>query len=97
MATPTERYRPSSRQFPEVLPPIDYAPGDQVRKVSSDGFINFKNKAWRISKAFRGEYVALRPSGEDGVFAVHYCAHRITTLDLRQVASDQQQQQTASD
>jgi transposase InsO family protein len=88
MATPGERYRPSSRPFPEVLPPIEYAPGDQVRKVSSDGFINFKNRAWRFSKAFRGEYVALRPTTEDGIFAVHYCAHRIASLDLHQAASE---------
>src|SRR5436853_2377874 len=53
MATPAERYQPSARPFTEVLPPIEYAPGDHVRKVSSDGFINFKNKAWRLSKAFR--------------------------------------------
>jgi transposase InsO family protein len=88
MATPAERYRPSSLSFPEILPAIEYAPGDQVRKVSSDGFINFKNRRWRISKALRGELIALRPTGEDGVYAVHYCAHRITTLDLRQAESE---------
>jgi transposase InsO family protein len=86
MATPAKRYRPSSRPFPEVLPPIEYAPGDQVRKVSCDGFFNFKNKAWRLSKAFRGEYVGLRPTTVDGLFDVHYCAHRIAHLDLRQAA-----------
>jgi transposase InsO family protein len=84
LATPGERYRPSSRSFPEVLPAIEYAPGDQVRKVDGDGFISFKNRPWRISKALRGEPIALRPDGEDGVFAVRYCAHRIATLDLRQ-------------
>ena len=88
MATPAQRYQPSSRPFPDVLPAIDYAPGDQVRKVSSDGFINFKNQAWRISKAFRGEYVALRPTAEDGVFSIHYCAHRIARLDLRPTESE---------
>jgi transposase InsO family protein len=87
MATPAQRYRPSSRSFPEVLPPIEYAPGDHIRKVSSDGFISFKNQAWRISKAFRGEHVALRPTDEDGIFSVHYCAHRIASLDLRPTES----------
>ena len=83
MVTPAQRYRASSRSFPKVLPPIEYAPGDQVRKVDSDGFISFKNHSWRISKALRGEPIGIRPTGEDGVFAVHYCAHRITTIDLR--------------
>jgi transposase InsO family protein len=88
MATPGERYRPSPLSFPEVLAPIDYAPGDQVRKVDGDGFISFRNRPWRISKALRGEPVALRPTADDGVYAVHYCAHRVTTLDLRQGDSE---------
>jgi Integrase core domain len=83
MARPAQRYRPSPRAFPETLPPIEYAPGDPVRKVDCDGFISFKNRPWRISKALRGEPVALRPAGEDGVYAVHYCARRIKTIDLR--------------
>jgi transposase InsO family protein len=84
MAAPAERYRPSPRPFPDVLPAIDYAPGDQVRKVDSDGFISFKNRPWRIGKAFRGEFLALRPTREDGVFEVRYCSHPIASLDLRQ-------------
>jgi len=85
MTTPAERYRPSPRTFPEALPPIEYAPGDQVRKVDSDGFVSFKNRPWRISKALRGEPIALRPTDEDGVYGVHYCAHRLKTVDLRSV------------
>ena len=84
MATPAKRYRASSRCFPKVLPPIEYAPGDHIRKVDSDGFISFKNRSFRVSKALRGEPIALRPTSEDGVFAIHYCAHRIAILDLRQ-------------
>jgi len=55
MAVPATRYRASARPFPEVLPPIDYAPGDLVRKVDGDGFISFRNRPWRIGKALRGE------------------------------------------
>ena len=88
LATPASRYRPSSRAFPEVLPPVEYAPGDQVRKVDGDGFISFKNRPWRISKASRGQPVALRPTSEDGVFAVHYCAHRIGDIDLNEAKDE---------
>jgi len=84
MATPEDRYRSSPRTFPNELPLIEYAPGDQVRKVDVQGFISFKNRSWRISKALRGERVALRPTGADGVFDVHYCAHRIAFIDLRE-------------
>ena len=84
MATPGDRYRSSPRTFPNELPLIEYAPGDQVRKVDVQGFISFKNRSWRISKALRGETVALRPTAKDGVFDVHYCAHRIAFIDLRE-------------
>lgn len=88
MATPGQRYRPSSRCLPTALPAIEYAPDDQVRRVDIRGCISFKNRTWRISKALRGEPIALRASGEDGVFAVHYCAHLIATLDLRHTESE---------
>jgi len=83
LATPGERYRPSARPFPEHLPAIEYGPGDSVRKVSEIGFISFKSRRWRIGKAFRGHPVALRASEVDGVFSVHFCTHRIATIDLR--------------
>jgi len=80
---PVTRYRVSPRVFPDQLPAIEYGPGDAVRKVDSDGFISLKNRRWRIGKAFRGQPVAVRPTSEDGVFSVHYCAQPIGRLDLR--------------
>jgi transposase InsO family protein len=87
LATPGERYRPSTRSFPELIPPIEYGPGDQVRKVNSDGFFSFKGRQWRIGKPFRGQPVALRQSTKDGVFTAHFGAHHITSIDLRDGAA----------
>jgi len=83
LASPGTLYRVSPRVFPDKLPAIEYGPGDIVRKVDSDGFISFKNRPWRVGKAFRGQPVALRPTSDDGVFSVHYCAQPIGKLDLR--------------
>lgn len=80
---PAMRYRRSPRVFCEALPPIEYGPGDIVRKVDGEGAISFRNRPIRIGKAFRRQPVALRPSGDDGVFDIHYCVHRIGRLDLR--------------
>jgi len=80
---PATRYRPSPRAFREALPPIEYGPGDIVRKVDGEGAISFRSRPIRIGKAFRRQPVALRPSGEDGVFDIHYCVHHIGRLDLR--------------
>jgi transposase InsO family protein len=37
LATPASRYRESHRPFPDTLPALDYAPGDVVRQVQSQG------------------------------------------------------------
>jgi transposase InsO family protein len=87
MVTPSERYRPSDRPFPESLPPIEYGSGDIVRKADREGDIRFKGRRLRLGKPFRGEPIALRPTSEDGVFSVHFCTHQIGTIDLRAVAA----------
>jgi transposase InsO family protein len=87
MATPSERYRPSDRPFPESLPPIEYGAGDIVRKVDKAGDISFRNHRIRLGKPFRGERIALRATTEDGVFSIHFCTHAIGTIDLRAAAA----------
>jgi transposase InsO family protein len=86
LAAPAERYCGSPRPFPENLPSIEYGPGDIVRKVDANGHISFRGRVLSVGKAFRGNPIALRPSGGDGVFSVHFCAHRVGTLDLRSAA-----------
>jgi transposase InsO family protein len=83
MAVPAERYRVSPRPFPERLPPIEYAPGDIVRRVHDGGRIRFRGRPIRVGKAFVGQIIALRPRPRDGVFAVHYCAQHVGEIDLR--------------
>ena len=82
LAVPADRYRMSPRPYPEALPAIAYGAGDIVRKVDITGRISFKNRVWRIGKAFRGQFIALRPTLTDGFFTVHYCAHHIGSIDL---------------
>jgi transposase InsO family protein len=84
MATPGSRYRPSLHPFPETLPPIEYGPGDQVRKVQDGGEISWHSRAIKVGNAFRGYPVALRPTLVDGVWDVFFCRHQIKTLDLRE-------------
>jgi hypothetical protein len=82
-ATPSSRYRISPRAYPEALPPIEYAPGDQVRKVQHEGEIHFRGRTVRIGKAFRGYPVAVRPTVTDGVWTVSCCRQWIAQVDLR--------------
>jgi len=88
MATPSDRYRPSERPFPEILPPIEYDCGDLVRKADKEGDIRFKGRRMRLGKPFRGQIIALRPTAEDSVFTIHFCTHQIGQIDLRPVTDD---------
>jgi transposase InsO family protein len=84
MQTPAQRYRVSARTLPSVLPPIDYAPGDAVRKVQQGGWLSFRGRTFRVGQAFVGEPVALRPvTAVDGVFEVYFCHQLVDTLDIR--------------
>ncbi len=82
MAVPVSRYQPSPRPFPETLPPIQYDSVDIVRKVQDGGLLHFRGQTYRLSKAFRGYPVGLRPTEVDGQIQVLFCQHPIATIDL---------------
>jgi transposase InsO family protein len=84
LTPPVSRYRESPRSFPETLTPVVYGPGDQVRKVQAEGWLTFRGRDYRVSKAFRGEAVALRPTLTDGVWEVFFGPHRIAQIDERE-------------
>ncbi len=83
LATPSSRYVPSARRYPARLPEIEYGPDDAVRKVQEDGELSFANQVFRVSKAFRGERVAIRSTPTDGVLAIYFMTHRIGQVDRR--------------
>jgi len=84
MLVPATRYQPSSRQFIENLPPIEYAAADQVRKVQQGGWISYRGKAYPVPKAFFGERVAIRPTKTDGFFKVYFCNQQIAQLIVKE-------------
>lgn len=82
LAVPVSRYRMSTREFSDVLPPIEYGPDDQVRKVQSKGEIFFRNRTFVVGKAFHGYPVAVRPTLTDGLFDVFFCAQKVAHVNL---------------
>jgi hypothetical protein len=83
MATPSSRYALSPRPYPVVVPTIEYRPEDAVRKVQQEGEVHFAGRVVRVSKALRGERVAVRPTQTDGVFTIYFMTDRIAQIDLR--------------
>lgn len=73
----------SERSFPEALPPIEYGPGTEVRKVGPKGTISYKGSSYNISLAFQGYPVAVKPTRTDGLMAVVFRQHTIARIDLK--------------
>ncbi len=83
LAVPGSRYEVSRREFLERLPPIQYDVADEVRKVNPVGLLSFRGRVIKISEAFAGEPVALRPTTTEGVWQVFYCWQTVARVDLR--------------
>lgn len=79
--TPADHYQPSPRPFPDPLPPITYEPNDILRKVDLAGKIYFRNRSFRVGKAFRYQPVALRP-GDQADFDVFFCRFKVAQINL---------------
>jgi Integrase core domain len=82
MVPPASRYRLSFRPYPERQVPPEYDSRDEVRKVQVNGEIFFKGQVFSLGKALRFRNVALRPTAQDGVWSVHFGAHRFATVDF---------------
>jgi len=80
-AVPASRYSASPRCYPGLLPQIEYAPEDIVRRVQQKGRFNFHNRHYIASKAFCGYPIALRPTVRDGVWDVFFCRFHIGCID----------------
>jgi transposase InsO family protein len=84
MAVPASRYQVSNRAFPEVLRDWEYGSTDTVRKVSCDGTISYQGHELPVSKAFRGERVAVRRMATNGVIKMFYGIQEVAEYDLRE-------------
>lgn len=84
METPVTRYQPSSRSYSEILPEIQYAPDDQIRKVQAEGKVSFQGRIYSLPKALRGQPVAFRPTATDGQYGVYFCRQKLAEVDLKE-------------
>jgi transposase InsO family protein len=81
--TPGSRYTVSERDFPGTLPELLYDECSVVRKVNNKGTFSFKNRTWKISKAFYGERVAIYPTTKDSVYSLAYATFRIGEIHMK--------------
>ena len=83
MNVPASRYQAARRSYPSVLPAVEYAPGDTVRKVDDAGALWLHGRRYKVGQAFAGELVAARPSPVDGQWDVFYSHQKVARINLR--------------
>lgn len=90
MTPPAKLYRRSARQLPKRLPPWDYPPGCEIRRLDAKGRLTWAKRQRAIGRAFADQSIALKPYRKDSV-KVYLGPHLLGTLhasdlsDLRAV------------
>lgn len=83
---PISRYRLSGRSFPTELQPIEYLAGDAIRKVDSKGYISYAHQRYFVGEGLQSQPVGIRQTNEDGLLDVYFCRHKVTQIDLHNLA-----------
>lgn len=81
-ATPSALWQVSTRAMPSRIPTPQYAGHCEVRRVTGNGTIKFKNEWHFLSEVLEGEHVALEEI-DDGIWNVWFYAHLLARLDER--------------
>lgn len=85
MQRPAERYRPSRRSYQERVPPWEYPPGSEVRRLNGQGMLAEAGRRWFVCEALAGERV--RVEAFDGKLLVSYRHMFIREIDLQRRTS----------
>ncbi len=83
MKTPADLYRPSPREFPSALPPMEYPGHFEVRRVSRNGGIRWKTGWLSVSHPLIDEYVGLEEV-DDGVWSLYFGSLLLGRFDERE-------------
>jgi putative transposase len=81
-ATPSSRYRSSSRPYPTVLPAIEYPGHFLVREITAAGTFRFGDKLLFLSNALKHYPVGLEEIA-DGLWSVYFSHVLLARIDER--------------
>jgi transposase InsO family protein len=67
---------------------VQYDEHDIVRRVpTTNDYVRFKGRFWKVPQAFRGECVAIRPRGSDGHYGVFFGSRQIAHIALPELTT----------
>lgn len=79
-AVPADRYHRSLRPFPDTLPPVTYAPNDDVRMVTQHGSIQWRQHRYFVSRGLVGQPVAIRPLADAEGWEIVFCQQQVARI-----------------
>ncbi|MBC7772155.1 MAG: transposase [Pyrinomonadaceae bacterium] len=79
LKTPSTRYQPSHRAYPEKLPELQFCPDDAVRRVKTNGEVSYKDRFWYVGIAFAGQDVGKRETLD--TVEVRYGPHMVASIN----------------
>lgn len=79
---PGQIYQPSTREFPERVPEVEYPANWETRQVRPSGQIKWNGKSVYVSHALAGHRIGLEPIG-DGTWMTHFAAHPMGVFEER--------------
>jgi len=82
--TPASRYTRSPRVYPKQLPRLRYPDYYEVRKVSSNGVVYWRNKLVYISHLLKDEEIGLEEI-DDGIWRVYFGPVKLGQFDERNI------------
>jgi putative transposase len=80
--TPGALYCPSSRLYPDRLPPIEYPGHFLVKRVTNAGTFRFQHRLLFIANALKQHTIGLEEV-DDGIWSIHFCNVLLGRLDER--------------
>jgi transposase InsO family protein len=79
---PATCYQPSRRSLPTRVPTVEYPGHLEVRLVSSNGCVSWKNAPLFVATPLAGEYVAFEEI-DDGLWTLHFATVAVARYDER--------------
>ena len=90
MSRPGDLYQPSNREMPSQLPALEYPDRFEVRYVSANGGIRWKNQWINLTSTIVGEHVGLEEV-DNGLWDVYYGILKLGRLHERHMRIEDSQ------
>jgi transposase InsO family protein len=80
--TPSSRYVPSSRPYPERLPPLEYPGHFIVKRVTNAGTFRLKHKLLFLANPLKQQLIGLEET-DDGIWSIYFGTVLLGKVDER--------------